>query len=349
MNQDNIFTLFSSDSSPQYKKDVLNVIAAPFNSEYRFRYKKEYIEEQAEVNLKDKKTKGQWALIVFRTNSDKKDIEPFMVPIRWCKIKEIDYENDICIITFIVKGYPEFDSGFARACMTRENNVEYTKKYFEEKNINKFYVLSYLIKAVCVESMGSKNNSKNWVNISEALNKHEVFASTLFFQTLLPSKSGKLKLTEYAQKTVTLSHYCCENTDNYNASLSIACNTDLIQLVTEELLPLDCRYDKVPHVFEAKKSSGYSRSQVIFNIKAANKDSTTQDETKIIVPVKIRRRWPKRIFKTILSIASVISLTVIASWTTFSGTTFEKDIWIYILLIIAALASPLSNLFLGEG
>lgn len=349
MSQNIVFTLFSSDSSQQYKKDVLNVVAAPFNSEYRFRYKKEYIEEAAEVSLKDKKSKGKWALIVFRTNSDKKDIEPFMVPIRWCKIKEIDYENDICIITFVVKGYPEFDSEFAKACVTREKNIGYTKKYFEEKNINKFYVLPYPIKAARVESIGSKNHSKNWVNISEALNKHEVFENTLFFQTILPSKSGKLKITEYAQKTVTLSHYCCEDTDNYSASLSIACNEDLIQLVTEERLPLDCRYDKVPHVFEAKKSSGYSTSQVIFNIKANNNGSTTQDETKIIVPVKIRRRWPKRIIKTILSIASVISLTVIASWTTFSGTTLEKDIWIYILLIIAALASPMSNLFLGEG
>ena len=39
-----VAVLFSSDSTPQYEKDIYNVIALPINGEYRFRYKKEYID-----------------------------------------------------------------------------------------------------------------------------------------------------------------------------------------------------------------------------------------------------------------------------------------------------------------
>ena len=41
-NKSAVAVLFSSDSTPQYEKDIFNVIAAPKNGEYRFRYKKEY-------------------------------------------------------------------------------------------------------------------------------------------------------------------------------------------------------------------------------------------------------------------------------------------------------------------
>ena len=84
MDRKMILTLFSSDGSHQYKKDVLNVIAAPYNSEYRFRYKKEYIEETVESYLRNKAVINKRAIIVYRTNSDKSEVDPFMVPIRWC-------------------------------------------------------------------------------------------------------------------------------------------------------------------------------------------------------------------------------------------------------------------------
>lgn len=39
-NKQTVAVLFSSDRTPQYEKDIFNVIAAPINGEYRFRYKK---------------------------------------------------------------------------------------------------------------------------------------------------------------------------------------------------------------------------------------------------------------------------------------------------------------------
>ena len=349
MNRKMVLTLFSSDSSQQYKKDVLNVIAAPYNSEYRFRYKKEYIEESVEVYLKNKSATNKRALIVYRTNSDKSEVDPFMVPIRWCKIRKIDYENDICIITFVVKEYPQFSGDFSKASMSREANIKYTSDYFKEKQINNYYVIPYAIKAVSLDSTNSQQNNSNWKSIAEALNKHETFSSALFFRTELPTKikSSTLKIKEYSQKTVIISHYCCEDIDNYNADLSIECNNDLVQPVTEKHVTLDCRYDKVPHIFEAKKSTGYSKTQIIFNIKSLDK-SDNEDTTKIIIPVKIKRKWRNRLLKTAFSFLSVVSLTLIASWGTFSNAEVEKNLLIYILLFIGALAAPLSNLLFGE-
>ena len=181
MDRKMFLTLFSSDSSHQYKKDVLNVIAAPYNSEYRFRYKKEYIEETVESYLRNKEVINKRAIIVYRTNSDKSEVDPFMVPIRWCKIKKIDYENDTCIITFVVKEYPVFSSGFLKASTSRDANIKYTTEYFKEKHIDKYYVLPYAIKAVCIRSSQQPQDNSNWVSVAEALNKHEAFANTLFF------------------------------------------------------------------------------------------------------------------------------------------------------------------------
>lgn len=81
-------TLFSSDSNGQYKKDIYNVIAAPYNSEYRFRYTTQYIEPSLYSQLKENALANSKALIIFRRNSDKPGVSPFMVPIRWATIKK---------------------------------------------------------------------------------------------------------------------------------------------------------------------------------------------------------------------------------------------------------------------
>ena len=47
--------------------------------------------------------------------------------------QKIDYENDICIITFVVKEYPVFGSDFLKASTSRDANIKYTTEYFKEK------------------------------------------------------------------------------------------------------------------------------------------------------------------------------------------------------------------------
>ncbi len=39
--------LFSSDSNPQYEKDIYSVIVLPYNGKYRFRYKNKYVDSES--------------------------------------------------------------------------------------------------------------------------------------------------------------------------------------------------------------------------------------------------------------------------------------------------------------
>ena len=118
-------TLFSSDSSGQYKKDIYNVIAAPYNSEYRFRYTTKYIDPSLLTQLKEDAFANSKALIVFRRNSDKQGVNPFMVPIRWATIKQSYLINEICIIDFVIKDYPEFNQAFKEASTSEEKNQKF--------------------------------------------------------------------------------------------------------------------------------------------------------------------------------------------------------------------------------
>ncbi len=83
MDNQPVAVLFSSDSTPQYEKDIYNVIALPVNGQYRFRYKKEYIDSSLRNREKQVLKNGSRVLIAFRTNSIDPACPPgrFIVPI----------------------------------------------------------------------------------------------------------------------------------------------------------------------------------------------------------------------------------------------------------------------------
>lgn len=91
---ENTITLFSSDSRPQYIKDIFNVLALPHGGTYRFRYKEKYIHSDIIEHLGSSKIKGTIALIAFRINMDIDENKHFFIPVRWVSIKNVKKSSD---------------------------------------------------------------------------------------------------------------------------------------------------------------------------------------------------------------------------------------------------------------
>ena len=243
-------TLFSSDSSGQYKKDIYNVIAAPYNSEYRFRYTTQYIDPSLIAPLKDNTLAESKALIVFRRNSDKKGVEPFMVPIRWATIKRSYLVNEICIIDFVINEYPEFNQKFKEASISEEENRKFSKNFFETDGRQNKYVLSYIPNIVSRTKYEYERQESSWISLIQALKNYSAFSDTSFFRTVLPNenkndyaKSLVIKESEY--KEIEIWHYSSEESKSKVSNLEIQCDANYITSVFGNTDRIECRYDRL--------------------------------------------------------------------------------------------------------
>lgn len=345
-------TLFSSDSSGQYKKDIYNVIAAPYNSKYRFRYRSKYIEPKLHTKLSNNSLVGTKVLIAFRTNSDKDSIEPFVVPIRWGVINKTYFNNEICVIDFNIKGYPEFNQDYKTASNSKESNSAYTKKLFAKEGINNKYVLDYVLNIVSHSEDDFARQESLWISIIGALKHHAPFINTSFFRTVLPAKSNTfadsliLKGSQY--KEIEIWHFCSEDSKSKISNVEIQCNTNYLNPVSGDKDQIECRYDRVNYGFQAVKGKKGLKSQIVFKITSLNekRELDYDTETKICVPVVLKTKILKKIIQAFLSFLG--SGRIVAFSTLMSLDTVTLSNWGWLLLITGAIAPSISWLMSNE-
>lgn len=299
------YVLFSSDSNPQYEKDIYNVIALPYNGEYRFRYKAKYIDPQS-INGLSKDEHGERVLIAFRTNSadEEKSIEPFVVPIRWAVLDKVERIDQIYIINFTVKDYPVFSTRFETASQSYEKNVAFSREFFSVQNRNKIFISTVMPDFALPnesEDVNSSVQEKAWIRIIEALSQHNAFRHQFFFKTIssIDSESKTFEIRENHRRAIEIVHYNSDDKSANSASVDIQYDSDVITSVLGNHERIECRYDKNSFSFIPKYINQRIDTQITFNIKADNSDK----ETKIRIPVRIRRSNEKRIIRAIVSFA----------------------------------------------
>ena len=288
--------LFSSDSNVQYEKDIYNVIALPFNGKYRFRYKAEYVDPQS-IQYLDKEVTGKRVLIAFRTNSASEEeiIEPFVVPIRWAVLDNVQRIDKIYIINFTAKDYPVFSSEFETASQSNQSNIEFSKKFFSISERNKIFVSSVMPNLALPEESSNINSSiqeKAWIRIIEALSQHNIFKRQFFFKTIIPINptSNALEMKENQRSEIEIVHYNSDDKSDISATVNIQYDSDVMTSVFGEQERIECRYDKNSFPFIPKYINQEVDTQITFNIKTDN----TEKETKIRIPVKIKRSNKRR-------------------------------------------------------
>lgn len=333
-------TLFSSDSSGQYKKDIYNVIAAPYNSEYRFRYTTQYIEPSLHVKLKENAFANSKALIVFRRNSDKPEVNPFMVPIRWATIKKSYLINEICIIDFVINDYPEFNQAFKEASISEDKNQKFSKAFFDEEGRCNKYVLGYIPNIVSRSKCDYERQEALWISIIQALKNYSAFSNTSFYRTLLPTKkenefAESLVIRESEYKEIEIWHYCSEESKSKVSELEIQCDTNYINPVFGNKDRIECRYDRINYGFQAIKGKNNLKSQIVFRIKNIDENLAPDhnSETRISIPVTLKKKWSKRILRSILSVIGSAAVLAFSALISIDTIDFPNGSFIVVLLV----------------
>ena len=290
--------LFSSDSNPQYEKDIYSVIALPYNGKYRFRYKNKYVDSESMQYLK----KGMRVLIAFRSNSVTDVVMPFMVPIRWAEIEDvISIENKISIILFVAKEYPIFSFEYSKACKTKEGNIQFSEQYFRNSKGKDLFVSTVIPNFYTTETSNSINSKKQeeaWINIIEALSEWDNFKGKIFFKSNLdiPQDLMAFEMRENKRSTLSLYHYNSDSNGVASATVEVEYDPNVIISVTGEKETIECRYDLNTFSFIPKINNQEVESQITFNIKGDGKE-----EVKISIPIIIRRALKTKIISACVS------------------------------------------------
>lgn len=308
-NKSAVAVLFSSDSTPQYKKDIFNIIAAPINGEYRFRYKKEYIDVNMLNQLKDKLQPGVQVLIAFRTNSNdtKKHIDPFMVPIRLAEIQSVEEIDKIVIIKFIAKGYPTFSSEFEKVCSSYKDNVEFAKKYFIDNNKNAVFVTESIPDIITnVNSEKADDQERAWIRIIEALSKYEDFFDNIFFktETCIPDEEKRISMQEGKSSTIKIVQFNSNEFSEKEANIEIQYDPTMLVSSHGDKDRIECRYDKLEYSFIPKYKTSKMKTQVTFYIISDDKEQ----KTRIKIPITIKQSMFMPIISAICSFIGAICI-----------------------------------------
>lgn len=308
-NKSAVAILFSSDSTPQYEKDIFNVIAAPINGEYRFRYKKEYIDVNLLNQLKDKLQPGTRILIAFRTNSADEDnhIEPFIVPIRWAEIDAIEEIDKIVIFKFITKDYPTFSSEFEKASSSYNDNVAFAKKYFFDNNKNNVFVTESIPDIVSnTNCKKSDDQERAWIRIIEALSKYEKFFDKFFFKTepQIPTKMKRIKMKERNSSSIRIVQYNSNEHSEKEADVEIQYDTTVLVSSHGDKDRIECRYDILEYSFIPKNKTAKMKTQVTFNVLSDD----GEQKTKIRIPITIKRSAFMPIISAVFSLLGAVGV-----------------------------------------
>lgn len=346
-------TLFSSDSSSQYKKDIYNVIAAPYNSEYRFRYRAQYIDSQLHAQLEENALVGAKTLLMFRTNSDKAGIESFMVPIRWATIKKTYFSNEICIIDFVINDYPEFSQEFKEASISKVANQNYSEGFFSEGERKTKYVLNYIPNVVTRAKCDYDRQEYLWISIIQALRHYATFSNTSFFRTLLPKNKKEifpksLKIKESQYKEIELWHFCSEDTKSKISNVEIQYDANYLNSVLGTKDCIECRYDRVTYGFQALKGEKGLKSQITFRVTSLdeNRQIAYDTETKICIPVILQKKIMKNYIRALITFVGSVCLVAFTSLIALKSSGIPD--WAFIaMLIIGAIAPSVSWLMSG--
>lgn len=305
---DSTITLFSSDSRPQYVKDVFNVLALPHGSVYRFRYKEKYIHSDVIEHLGGSKIKGTKALIVFRTNLDVTEDKHFFVPVRWALIKSVQKSADFYLIDFVVQDFVTFNKDFDDNRRSFSGINSLAKGYFTTKDKVEAFVVkntpNIVISSNKTIKIKEKEDTERWLKVIETLHVYPTFEKCYFFKASIIrtrfekiNKVGTMREGGRTNINIDYNNFC----DISDSEINIEYDESLLIPSGDKKIKIECRYDSALFAFKAKSVLSKTPTQIIFNCR-----SSQDIETKIKIPLEIKRNYFFLLARVILSLAGAI-------------------------------------------
>lgn len=307
--QEKVIILYSSDSTSQYRKDIINVIGLPENGIYRFRYKEQYvIDELKEIIRNDPDSlTGDKAIIVFRTNSvsKKKDIDAFFVPIRYATIESAKEIGSFFTFIFTVNEFPSFSEVFEKACRDYEGIKKLSTTFFTDEKRDVFADLFYKNQDNSIQGFpyietesqrGEKQQERAWLSIIEAITKYNKFQNTFFYKTTikLPA-SGRVEMQENKQSIIEVIHYHPDYDGDHSAVVRLDYDTEVVVSSCGGTERIECGYDNNEYSFIPKDVPHDIDSQITLNFYDEIEEQGTtiqKHKARIRIPIRIKRnKW----------------------------------------------------------
>ena len=167
-NPSTIITLFSSNSTAQYIKDIFSVLSLPRGSVFQFRYQSEYIDPRVRGIFDNNNDLDLKALVAFRSSTFSLDDQCFYVPIRWVKIKSIIQISNGYTVNFEIHGYPIYTSDFRNKSTSFQGINESAKHFFQQMGNNDYAVWGESLAIVNLDD-DIDRDSENWFEIVRRL------------------------------------------------------------------------------------------------------------------------------------------------------------------------------------
>lgn len=151
-----LFFLFSSDSSPRYQRNVLDILCYPENHIFRFRYQDKYVSdeikawERSPIEINEKlKAHGGRGIVIYAETTDNSPRDFNFYPVREVKIASIKVEGFIYYVDIILGKFINYFAGLDDLSLQDENvrvekGKENLKIFRDQIKSHKFYPLPKL-------------------------------------------------------------------------------------------------------------------------------------------------------------------------------------------------------------
>lgn len=313
-NQSTIITLFSSNATVQYTKDIFSVLSLPRGSIFQFRYQSNYIDPRVRGIFDNNENLNVRALIAFRSNSTAPDDNWFYIPIRWVKIKSIVQISNGYTVNFEINGYPSYTPDFRNKSNTFKEINECAKDFFHNMGKNDYAVWGEALTIVNLDDEEDRD-SENWFEIVHKLTLLPDYKDYYFLKCSSPyveninnnaicqkeKCSIKNKFTQFVEgRCVYIDiEYYAENYDpSIKRQIDVYVDENILSKVKGLRTNLQSRYGTIKLGLQSKKVMNKTLTEVVINT-----NSSTSDElqTEITFPIVVIKNKIHRVWKSIIT------------------------------------------------
>lgn len=309
---DNILTLFSSNSTIQYTKDIFSVLSLPRNCHIQFRYQSQYVENSVKAIFENTNLgAGTKVLLAFRSNSKEDTANMFIVPIRWAKIISVKHFSDVYTVSLELLGYPSFSTAF-RAKSANYNEINLYANNFligEKKNLA---AISTCLDLVELEDKIEKD-IENWRAIVESLTKIPQYSKCYFLKYSAIYKenyrfgktkrkeckmvNGRFVLTEEQLVNIDIEYYSSDYSESIKRKIDVDVDGIAVKHVKGLRTIIQSRYGSIALGFQPLKVSNNTISEIIL---CTSSQPEEKIQTDIVLPVILKTNKKHRIRHAII-------------------------------------------------
>lgn len=311
-----IITLFSSNATVQYVKDVFSVLSLPRGSLFQFRYQHNYLDPRTMAFFSNSSKKmNSRALVVFKSKYNSPVDNSFCIPIRWVRIKSISQIPNGYAVYFELDGYPKLTSEFRNQSATFQGLNQNAQSIFQQMGNNDYSVWGESLSIVSLEDE-PRRDGENWLEIVRKLalvpgyNDYHFLKCSPFYIDELDFNTGNHQKVNCA-KNQHLTEFVegrCVNVDieyysaNYNSSkkrqVELLVDSNVLSKSKGLRTTLQSRYGTIKIGLQSKIVANHTISEVIVSTVSSAVDELG---TELVFPIVVVKNKASKLVKAIIT------------------------------------------------